>query len=104
VDVSITAQSIVVNGVELAHNLSSVARATRTASTRSTSTPAAEHAARVQRAAGAPVTPDLVESLSWTRPAPLRHEHHLIMRRGKRGLYGYDILTAVANTTSTKCG
>ena len=30
-----------------------------------------------------------------TTNSPLRHEHHLIMRRGRRGLAGYDILTNV---------
>jgi rhamnogalacturonan endolyase len=36
-----------------------------------------------------------------TTSAPLRHEHHLIMRRGRRGLFGYDVLTNVADTVTT---
>ena len=46
------------------------------------------------------ITPHLVEvAFVDTTSTPLQHEHHLIMRAGKRGLYGYDILTAVAATS-----
>ena len=100
-NVSITAQSIVVNGVELAHNLNGVAPRD----------PDRQHSFYIDAGGGSTrlvcsevrvlrVTPDLAEvAFVDTTSTPLRHEHHLIMRRGKRGLYGYDILTAVANTS-----
>jgi rhamnogalacturonan endolyase len=43
-------------------------------------------------------SPDLAEvAFVDTTTATLRPEHHLIMRRGKRGLYGYVIETAASN-------
>lgn len=96
-DVSITATSIVVDGVELAHNLNGTAPFD----------PDRQHSFYVDAGGGSSrlvctevrvlrASADLVEVAFVDDTSPrLRHEHHLIMRRGKRGLYGYDILTAV---------
>jgi len=100
-DVSITAQSVVVDGVELAHNLNGV----------EPRDPDRQHSFYIDAGGGRTrlvcsevrvlrVTPQLVEvAFVDTTSMPLRHEHHLIMRAGKRGLYGYDILTAVEATS-----
>ena len=100
-DVSITAQSVVVDGVELAHNLNGV----------EPRDPDRQHSFYIDAGGGRTrlvcsevrvlrVTPQLVEvAFVDTTSTPLRHEHHLIMRAGKRGLYGYDILTAVEATS-----
>ncbi|MFI6762856.1 polysaccharide lyase family protein [Micromonospora sp. NPDC050417] len=96
-DVSITATSIVVDGVELAHNLNGT----------EPRDPDRQHSFYVDAGGGTSrlvctevrvlrASADLVEVAFVDNTSPrLRHEHHLIMRRGKRGLYGYDILTAV---------
>jgi rhamnogalacturonan endolyase len=100
-DVSITAQSVVVNGTELAHNLSGV----------DPRDPDREHSFYVDASGGKTrlicsqikvlrVGPELAEvAFVDNTSTPLQHEHHLIMRRGKPGLYGYNILTAAAATS-----
>ena len=100
-NVSITAASIVVDGVELVHNLNGVAPRD----------PDRQHSFYIDAGGGSTrlvcsqvrvlaATADLAEvAFVDTTSSPLRHEHHLIMRRGKRGLYGYDILSAVTNTS-----
>jgi rhamnogalacturonan endolyase len=100
-DVSITATSVIVNGTELAHNLNGV----------EPRDPDRQHSFYIDAAGGKSrlvctqikvirVEHDLVEiAFADTVSTPLRHEHHLIMRGGKRGLYGYDILTALASTS-----
>jgi rhamnogalacturonan endolyase len=96
-DVSITATSVVVDGVELAHNLNGV----------EPRDPDRQHSFYIDAGGGATrlvcrevrvlrVADDLVEvAFVDNASTRLQHEHHLIMRRGKRGLYGYNILTAV---------
>jgi rhamnogalacturonan endolyase len=96
-DVSITASSIVVDGVELAHNLNGV----------EPRDPDRQHSFYIDAGGGRTrlvctevrvlrASPDLVEVVfADTASTQLRHEHHLVMRRGRRGLYGYNILTAV---------
>lgn len=96
-DVSITATSVVVDGVELGHNLNGV----------QPRDPDRQHSFYIDAGGGRTrlvctevrvlrATSDLVEVAFVDDTSPqLRHEHHLIMRRGRRGLYGYDILTAV---------
>ncbi|NNC10439.1 hypothetical protein HII28_00870 [Planctomonas sp. JC2975] len=100
-DTSITATSIVVDGTELAHNLNGV----------DPRDPDRQHSFYIDAGGGKTrlvctqvrvlrVSRDLVEvAFLDTTSTPLQHEHHLIMRRGKRGLYGYDILTAAAATS-----
>lgn len=100
-DVSITAQSVVVDGVELAHDLNGV----------DPRDPDRQHSFYVDAGGGKTrlvcsqvrvlrVTPDLAEvAFVDTTSTPLQHEHHLIMRSGRRGLYGYDILEAVTDTS-----
>ncbi len=96
-EVSITASSVVVDGVELAHNLNGV----------EPRDPDRQHSFYIDAGGGRTrlvctevrvlrVSADLVEvAFADTASPQLRHEHHLVMRRGRRGLYGYDILTAV---------
>jgi rhamnogalacturonan endolyase len=100
-DVSITAQSVVVDGRELAHNLNGV----------NPRDPDRAHSFYVDAGGGKTrlvcsqvkvlrVERNLVEvAFVDTTSTTLRHEHHLIMRAGKRGLYGYNILTAVTSTS-----
>lgn len=100
-DVSITATSVVVDGTELAHNLNGV----------DPRDPDRQHSFYVDAGGGKTrlvctqvkvlrVTRDLVEvAFADVTGVPLQHEHHLIMRAGKPGLYGYDILTASAATS-----
>jgi rhamnogalacturonan endolyase len=100
-DVSITAQSVIVNGQELAHNLNGV----------DPRDPDRAHSFYVDAGGGKTrlvcsqikvlrVEHDLVEvAFVDTTSTQLRHEHHLIMRAGKRGLYAYNILTAVTSTS-----
>jgi rhamnogalacturonan endolyase len=100
-DTSITATSVIVDGTELAHNLNGV----------NPRDPDRQHSFYVDAGGGksrlvcsqvtvARVTPDLVDvAFIDTTSTPLRHEHHLIMRAGRRGLYGYNILTADTATT-----
>lgn len=100
-DVSITATSVVVNGTELAHNLNGV----------DPRDPDRQHSFYVDAAGGKSrlvcteirvvrVGRDLVEvAFADVTSDPLRHEHHLIMRAGRRGLYGYNILTATGDNS-----
>jgi rhamnogalacturonan endolyase len=99
-DTSITATSVVVNGTELAHNLNGV----------DPRDPDRQHSFYIDAGGGKTrlvctqvrvlrSSAELVEvAFLDTTSTPLQHEHHLIMRRGKRGLYGYDILTAATAT------
>jgi rhamnogalacturonan endolyase len=98
---SITATSVIISGQELAHNLNGVdprdpdrqhsfyidasGGATRLVCTE----------VRILRNTGALAEVAFIDNTS----TPLQHEHHLIMRRGKPGLYGYDILTAAVATS-----
>jgi rhamnogalacturonan endolyase len=102
-DTSITASSVVVDGTELAHNLNGIAPRD----------PDREHSFYVDASGGRSrlvcsqvrvvrLADDLVEvAFVDITSSPLRHEHHLIMRRGRRGLYGYDILANVADTATS---
>ncbi|GHJ41553.1 polysaccharide lyase family protein [Streptomyces sp. TS71-3] len=99
--VSVAAVSVVVDGVELGHHLNGSkpvddGRAPsfyvddRGGKTRLMCTEV-----RVLR-----VGPDLVEvAFVDSTSTPLHHEHHLIMRRGRRGVYGFDVMTAAEATT-----
>ena len=94
---SITAQSVIVNGVELAHNLNGV----------EPRDPDRAHSFYIDAGGGKTrlvcnqikvirSSHDLVEiAFVDNTSTQLQHEHHLIMRKGKQGLYGYNILTAV---------
>jgi rhamnogalacturonan endolyase len=87
-DVSITATSVVVTGTELAHNLNGV----------DPRDPDRQHSFYVDAGGGKTrlvctrvdvlrVERDLVEvAFVDTTSTPLQHEHHLIMRAGRRGL------------------
>jgi rhamnogalacturonan endolyase len=100
-DTSITATSVLVDGTELAHNLNGV----------DPRDPDRQHSFYIDASGGKTrlvctevrvlrTSRDLVEvAFLDTTSTPLQHEHHLIMRRGKRGLYGYDILTAAVATS-----
>lgn len=99
-DVSITATSVIVNDTELAHNLNGIAPRD----------PDRQHSFYIDASGGQTrlvcsqikvlrTSVDLAEvAFVDTTSSPLRHEHHLIMRRGRRGLYGYDIVTNVSAT------
>jgi rhamnogalacturonan endolyase len=98
---SITATSVIANGTELAHNLNGV----------EPRDPDRQHSFYIDAGGGSTrlvctevrvlrASTELVEvAFIDNTSTPLRHEHHLIMRRGKPGLYGYDILTAAAATS-----
>jgi rhamnogalacturonan endolyase len=102
-DTSITASSVVVDGTELAHNLNGIAPRD----------PDREHSFYIDASGGKSrlvcsqvevlrESDDLVEvAFVDTTSAPLRHEHHLVMRRGRRGLYGYDVLANVADAPTS---
>jgi rhamnogalacturonan endolyase len=102
-DTSITATSVVVGGTELAHGLNGIAPRD----------PDRQHSFYVDASGGRSrlvcsqvrvlrVGEDLAEvAFVDTTSSPLRHEHHLVMRRGRRGLYGYDILANVASTPTS---
>jgi hypothetical protein len=46
------------------------------------------------------VEPELAEvAFVDTTSAPLQHEHHLVLRAGRRGVYGYNIMTATMDTS-----
>ena len=99
-DVSITASSVVVGGVELAHNLNGI----------SPRDPDRQHSFYIDASGGKSrlvcseirvlrLGSDLTEVVfADTTSSPLRHEHHLIMRQGTRGLYGYNVLTNAGDT------
>jgi rhamnogalacturonan endolyase len=98
---SITATSIVVDGTELAHNLNGV----------DPRDPDRQHSFYIDAGGGSTRlvctqvrvlrnTAELAEvAFVDTTSTPLQHEHHLIMRKGKQGLYGYNITTAAATTS-----
>ncbi|WP_377267109.1 polysaccharide lyase family protein [Peterkaempfera sp. SMS 1(5)a] len=100
-DVSITATSVVVDGTELAHDLNGV----------EPRDPDRQHSFYIDAAGGKSrlvcseirvlrVGHGLAEiAFVDTTSNPLQHEHHLVMRSGRRGLYGYNILTATAATS-----
>lgn len=102
-DTSITASSVIVDGTELAHGLNGIAPRD----------PDRQHSFYVDAGGGRSrlvcsrvvvlrAGDDLAEvAFVDTTSSPLRHEHHLVMRRGRRGLYGYDILTNVAATPTS---
>jgi len=98
---SITVTSVIVNGTELAHNLNGV----------DPRDPDRQHSFYIDAGGGGSrlvcsqvkvlrVTPELAEvAFIDNTSSPLRYEHHLIMRKGKQGLYGYVIMTAAAATS-----
>src|SRR4029453_4657728 len=100
-DVSITATSVVVADMELAHNLNGV----------EPRDPDRQHSFYVDAGGGRTrlvcsrvdvlrVEPELAEvAFVDTTSAPLRHEHHLVLRAGRRGVYGYNIMTATTDTS-----
>jgi rhamnogalacturonan endolyase len=102
-DVSITCSSVVVGGTELAHNLNGV----------NPRDPDRQHSFYIDAGGGRTrlvcsrvdvlrASDDLAEVVFVdTTSTPLRQEHHLIMRRGRRGLYGYNILSNVGTTTTS---
>jgi rhamnogalacturonan endolyase len=99
--VSITATSVVVADIELAHNLNGV----------EPRDPDRQHSFYVDAGGGRTrlvcsrvdvlrVEPELAEvAFVDTTSAPLRHEHHLVLRAGRRGVYGYNIMTATMDTS-----
>jgi rhamnogalacturonan endolyase len=100
-DVSITATSVVVAGTELAHNLNGV----------EPRDPDRQHSFYVDASGGRTrlvcsrvdvvrIEPHLVEvAFVDTTSTPLRHEHHLVLRAGRPGIYGYNIMTATTDTS-----
>ena len=98
---TITASDVVVNGVNIAHNISG-----------EDGDPSATQSFYIDSGGGKGtflrcdtikilrLSASLVEA-AWvdTKSTPLRHEHHLIMTADTRGLYGYDILTSVQATS-----
>ncbi len=100
-DVSITATSVLVAGTELGHNLNGV----------EPRDPDRQHSFYVDASGGRTrlvcsrvdvlrIEPQLVEvAFVDTTSTPLRHEHHLVLRAGRRGIYGYNIMTATADTS-----
>src|SRR4051794_21299441 len=100
-DVSITATWVVVAGTELAHHLNGV----------EPRDPDRQHSFYVDAGGGRTrlvcsrvdvlrIEPQLVEvAFIDTTSTPLRHEHHLVLRAGRRGIYGYDIMTATTDTS-----
>jgi rhamnogalacturonan endolyase len=88
---SLTVSSVIVDGVELAHNLTGQSYYVDSSGGK------AGLAAKYVRVAR--LSPDLVDiAIVDDASTPLQHEHHVIMRRGRRALYGYDIVTAPAAT------
>lgn len=89
---SFTLTSVLVEGVELAHNLSGKSFYVDAWGGKS-------HLA-CTKVVVSRVSADLVDvAFVDETSSPLQYEHHLIMRRGRRGLYGYAILSAVADTS-----
>jgi rhamnogalacturonan endolyase len=100
-DTSISATSVVVGGREIGHNLNGV----------DPRDPDRQHSFYVDEGGGRTrlvctelrmlrATADLVEvAFVDNTSAKLHHEHHLVMRRGRPGLYAYDILTAAIATS-----
>ena len=106
-NLSISLVSLVVNGTELAHNLNGE---TQHPPHYAHGDPDRQHSFYVDSGGGTArlvctavqvvrLTNELVEiAFLDTTSSPLQHEHHLIVRRGVPGIYGFDILTAVAAT------
>lgn len=102
-DTSITATSVVVDGTELGHNLNGI----------EPRDPDRQHSFYIDAGGGRSrlvcsqvavprAGDDLAEVVFVdTTSTPLRHEHHLIMRRGRRGLYAYDVLTNVGDVQTS---
>jgi len=100
-DTSISATSVVVGGREIGHNLNGV----------DPRDPDRQHSFYVDEGGGRTrlvctelrvlrATADLVEvAFVDNTSAKLHHEHHVVMRRGRPGLYAYDILTAAIATS-----
>lgn len=100
-DTSITATSVLVDGVELAHELNGV----------DPRDPDRQHSFYVDAGGGKTrlvcsrvdvlrVTDELVEvAFVDTTSTPLQYTHHLVMRRGRQGLYGFVVMTVVADTS-----
>jgi rhamnogalacturonan endolyase len=104
-DVSITAKSVVVGGTELGHNLNGV----------EPRDPDRQHSFYIDASGGRTrlvctrvdvlrietqlVEVAFVDEREMIGNPPLRHEHHLVMRAGRRGIYGYDIMTALEATS-----
>jgi rhamnogalacturonan endolyase len=100
-DTSISATSVLVGGREIGHNLNGV----------DPRDPDRQHSFYVDEGGGKTrlvctevrvlrSTEDLVEVAFVDSTSPkLHHEHHLMMRRGKPGLYAYDIVTAAVATS-----
>lgn len=90
-DHSLTGSSVIVDGTELAHNL--------TGQTFYVDSSGGKSGLMCTKVVVHRMTADLVEvAIVDDTNTVLQHEHHLIMRRGRRGLYGYDIMTAPAAT------
>ncbi|HEY7202591.1 MAG TPA: polysaccharide lyase family protein, partial [Candidatus Dormibacteraeota bacterium] len=102
-DTSITATSVVVDGTELGHNLNGI----------EPRDPDRQHSFYIDAGGGRSrlvcsqvavlrAGDDLVEiAFLDSTTTPLRQEHHLIMRRGRRGIYGYNILTNVGTVQTS---
>ena len=99
--VSVSLVSLVVGGVELAHNLNGEAPRD----------PDREHSFYIDAGGGASrlvcssvhvlrLGADLAElAFVDNSSTPLQHSHHVVVRAGVAGIYGFDHLTAVAATT-----
>jgi rhamnogalacturonan endolyase len=100
-DTSITATSVVVDGTELGHDLNGV----------DPRDPDRQHSFYVDSGGGKQrllcsrvevvrMSDELVEvAFVDTTNTPIQHTHHLVMRRGKPGLYGFVVMSIVADTT-----
>jgi rhamnogalacturonan endolyase len=103
-DTSITATSVIVNGTELAHDLNGV----------NPRDPDRQHSFYVDAGGGKTrlvcsrvdvlrASKDLVEvAFVDTTGTPMQHTHHLVMRRGKQGIYGFVVMTIVADTSTNE--
>jgi rhamnogalacturonan endolyase len=98
---TISGVSVIVDGVELAHNLhGSGAQDDGKASTFYVDASGGKTVLVCTVIEVVRAGPDLAEVVFIDDTStPLQHEHHLVMRRGRRGVYGYDILTAVEDTS-----
>lgn len=98
---SITATSVVVDGTELGHDLNGV----------DPRDPDRQHSFYIDSGGGklrllcsrvdvVRLSDDLIEvAFVDTTNTPIQHTHHLVMRRGKPGLYGFVVMSIVADTT-----
>ena len=100
---SITVQSVIKDGTELAHNLNGVAPRD----------PDRQHSFYIDNGGGAARlicsqiwvvqnTTDIAEIAIKDTSSSLRHEHHLFMRRGKSGVYGYNLLSTPSGASSNE--